>query len=149
MASKEKYYRNKDLFNNEEIETIPFKNAQEAWFWFVQAQEAKNAGARCAAGQGECPRPCEPIDILKILDSLYRKRRLLRDHLLVLRHYGRRRFPPDEHRHREMRAYEIWTEALERIGVVLERKGFVKTSWSGVVEQWRISSSFLEGASIQ
>ena len=66
--------------------TIPFDSAEEAWFWFIAAQEARNDGARFAAGQAMFPRPCEPIDILKALDCLYRNRRLLRDHLLVLRH---------------------------------------------------------------
>lgn len=72
----------------------PFDSAEEVWFWFIMAQQARNEGARFSAGAGMIPRPCEPLDILKILDSLYRQRRLQRDHLLVLRHYGRRNMPP-------------------------------------------------------
>lgn len=96
------------------IETVPFESAEEAWFWFIQAQEARNDGARFVAGQSLYPRPCEPVDILKSLDRLYRHRRLPWDHLVVLRHYGRRRMPPDPHRVKEARAYQIWNEALER-----------------------------------
>lgn len=105
---------------------VPFRDAEEAWFWFIAAQSARNDGARFAAGQSLYPRPCEPIDILKVLDALYRKRRLVRDHLLVLRHYGRRHLPPDNRRAKEVRAFQLWHEALERIGTVLEKKGIIE-----------------------
>lgn len=108
-----------------EIDTVPFDNAEEAWFWFITAQEAKNQGARFVSGMSLTPRPCEPTDILKILDRLYRNRRLLRDHLLVLRHYGRRQMPPDPSRIKEVQADKIWKEALSRIEPVLVRKEIV------------------------
>ncbi len=104
-------------------QTMPFRDAEEAWFWFIAAQEARQDGARCVAGQSLYPRPCEPIDILKILDRLYRQRRLVRDHLLVLRHYGRRHLAPDNRRAKEARAVQLWHEAMERISAVLETKG--------------------------
>lgn len=113
---------------HETTNTLPFQSAEEAWFWFIAAQEARNDGARFVAGQGLCSRPCEPIDILKVVDRLYRQRRLIRDHLLVLRHYGRRYMPPDDRRTKEMRAYKLWYEALERIGAVLEKKGIVEAN---------------------
>ncbi len=81
-------------------ETEPFESVEQAWFWFIQAQQARNDGARIGAGLGLVARPCEPADILKILDRLYRNRRLQMDHLLVLRHYGRRQMPPDPRRTR-------------------------------------------------
>lgn len=107
-------------------DTVPFDTVEEAWFWFIMAQQARNDGARFIAGQTLTPRPCEPGDILKILDRLYRTRRLLRDHLLVLRHYGRRRMPPDPRRVKEMRAHKLWIEALERIEPVLIRKKILR-----------------------
>lgn len=106
--------------------TTPFDNAEEAWFWFILAQEARNEGARITAGAGLVPRPCEPIDILQCLDRLHRNRRLLMDHLLVLRHYGKRQMPPDPTRVKEVRAFALWKEALERIEPVLVRKGIVR-----------------------
>jgi hypothetical protein len=109
-----------------EIKTHPFDSAAEAWFWFVQANDALNDGARRAAGKGLIVRPCEPSDILKILDTLHRARRLLRDHLLVLRHYGRRQMPPDPRRLKELRAHDLWKEALERMEPVMVRKGIVR-----------------------
>ena len=109
---------------------IPFESAEEAWFWFITAQQARNDGARITAGGGLLQRPCEPVDILKILDGLHRKRRLKRDHLLVLRHYGRRNMPPERRRQKEARAFYLWEEALERMEPELERKGIIsKQSW--------------------
>jgi hypothetical protein len=131
MASREKYTPRRNNFT----ETYPFETAQEAWFWFIAAMEAKVDGARFSAGAGLLPRPCEPIDILKVVDGLYRNRRLLRAHLLVLRFYGRRRLPPDEHRITERRAFGLWTEALERIGEILESKKIIRPVFSQLF-QW-------------
>ncbi|MFY8095567.1 MAG: hypothetical protein ACOVN0_18970 [Niveispirillum sp.] len=104
----------------------PFDTAEDAWFWFICAQEAKLAGARIRAGQGLVPRPCEPADILGVVDRLYRQRRLLRDHLLVLAHYGRRQMPPEAGRHREMRDHSLWVEAFSILAPVLRTKGIVR-----------------------
>ncbi len=104
----------------------PFENSEEAWFWFIAAQQARNDGARITAGDGLLRRPCEPVDILKILDGLCRKRQLLRDHLLVLRHYGRRHWPPDPYRIKEAQSYELWQEALERMSPILLSKGIIE-----------------------
>lgn len=106
--------------------SLPFSSAEEAWFWFIAAQQARVDGARFSAGAGLMARPCEPVDILKILDRLYRHRRLLREHLLVLRHYGRRYLPPDPRRIKEARAFGLWREALARIEPALEGKGIVR-----------------------
>jgi len=109
-----------------DMQTTPFETVEEAWFWFILAQEARNAGARLAAGAGLKPRPCEPSDILKCLDRLHRNRRLQMDHLLVLRHYGRRQLAPDPRRIKEVRAFTLWKEALDRLEPVLVRKGIVR-----------------------
>lgn len=108
----------------------PFDSVEDAWFWFVTAQQARSDGARYQSGVGLVRRPCEPVDILKVLDHLYRKRRLLRDHLLVLRHYGRRHMAPDPRRKKEERAFQLWSEAFERMRPILERKGIVhENNW--------------------
>ncbi len=104
----------------------PFVSAEEAWFWFMQNHAARCAGARIRAGEGLVARPCEPVDVLRALDRLYRQRRLLRDHLAVLAHYGRRLMAPDPRRRREQRACSLWDEALARLEPVLRRKGIVQ-----------------------
>lgn len=121
----------------------PFLDAEEAWFWFIAAQEARNDGARFSAGQSVYNRPCEPLDILKILDRLHRQRRLLRDHLLVLRHYGRRHMAPDPRRIKEVRAYKLWHEAFERMGPIMEKKGIIEIR-EPANEVWNINETFFE-----
>lgn len=116
---------------------IPFRDAEEAWFWFIAAQQARADGARFTAGASLYPRPCEPLDILKVLDQLYRNRRLLRDHLLVLRHYGRRHMPPDPRRVKEQRARTLWLEAMERIEPVLVQKGIVRKGFMPSTQWFR------------
>lgn len=41
-------------------DTIPFKSAEEAWFWFIQAQTARNEGAKITAGAGLYAPPLTP-----------------------------------------------------------------------------------------
>lgn len=122
-----------------EAETTPFQSAEEAWFWFVQNQLAKADGARISAGVSSVARPCEPVDIYKIMERLYRGRRLSMDHILVLRHYGRRLMPPDLRRLKEIRAHGLWTEALELMEDSMILKGIVAAkpvfSWAAAMEQ--------------
>ncbi len=105
--------------------SVPFGSTEEAWFWFVRAKEARAEGARFTAGLGEVPRPCEPLDMLQVVDRLYRQRRLVRDHLTVLVRYGRRREAPDPGNARDAGASRLWREALERLDPVLRGKGIV------------------------
>ena len=51
-------------------DVVLFDNAEEAWFWFILAQQAKLDGARFTAGMSLTPRPCEPSDIFKVLNVL-------------------------------------------------------------------------------
>jgi hypothetical protein len=105
--------------------SVPFDSTEEAWFWFVQAQEARSSGARIVAGRGTVPRPCEPVDLLRVVDRLYRQRKLVRDHLHVLVHYGKRLMAPDPDRRLEVRAATLWREALAFLDPVLREKGIV------------------------
>jgi len=133
-----RYKQNKKNYANKKpsfsTQGVPFNSAQEAWFWFIQAQQARNDGARFTTGLGT-PRPCEPIDFLKIMDDLYRKRRLTMDHFKVLRHYGIRGMPPELNRPKESRAWHLWREALSRMEPILERKGITARSKSAA-ENW-------------
>ncbi len=120
--------QNSTMFTADEC--VPFDSVEEAWFWFIAAQQARNDGAQYVSGASVVRRPCEPVDILKVLDGLYRKRRLQRDHLLVLRHYGRRHMAPDVRRAKEERAFYLWREAFDRMRPVMEDKGIIaKKHW--------------------
>lgn len=117
-----------------DTELSPFKSAEEAWFWFIQNQMAREDGARIAAGLSLVSRPCEPVDIYKIMERLYRSRRLLMDHILVLRHYGRRLMSPDPRRIKEVKAHGLWIEALSRMEEVMIGKGIVEAKTFSWVE---------------
>lgn len=108
----------------------PFPSPQDAWFWFMQANEARQSGARFSAGKGDIQRPCEPNDIMNVLNRLYRNRRLSADHLRVLAYYGERLTPPDPQEPRQRRAYDVWHEAMERLGAALEAKAIVTRSYA-------------------
>lgn len=132
-----------------DVKTEPFERAEDAWFWFILAQAARDDGARVTIGVGLTPRPCEPTDIFNVLNQLHRSRRLLRDHLLVLRHYGRRQMPPDPRRIKEVRAFGLWKEAMERIEPLLVRKGIVKArakNASGPNKYWSHNAIVHDGS---
>lgn len=108
------------------LATTPFATGEEAWFWFIQAHDARHQGAKVVAGQGEIPRPCEPVDVLRTVDRLYRQRVLLPDHLTVLVQFGRRLSAPNPRARREERAAVLWQEAFRRLTPALCGKGIVR-----------------------
>jgi hypothetical protein len=139
---------NKDKYTPKptpEIDTTPFDSAEEAWFWFIETQKAKEDGARFLAGMGLYRRPCEPVYILKILDRLHRNRCLKMDHFLVLRHYGRRQLRPDHRRVKEVRAYYLWNEAMKNLEPPMISKGIVTES----VDSFYIDRKFVSHHHIQ
>ena len=108
------------------VETEQFNNTQEAWFWFMQANEAKRVGAKCSPGLGVVSRPCEPEDIMNIINKLYRQRSLLIDHVRILAHYGKKLCAPNSDRYREKKAVTLWKEAMSKIEPVFLNKGIIK-----------------------
>lgn len=115
-----------ELYSDQDVmsECVLFDSVEELWFWFIGAQQAYAAQARSVVPHVK-QRPCEPGDILNILNRLYQNRLLKRDHLLVLRHYGRRGLAPDIHRIKEVRASKLWDEAMDRLRPVCFRRGFL------------------------
>ena len=101
----------------------PFRDVEEAWFWTMSALNARNSGMR--SGGGGIKRPCEPDDIIKCLDRLYRHRRIDLGHARVLRRWGDRRTAPDLTNPREHTAAVLWQEAMERLDYPLRQKGIV------------------------
>ena len=78
-----------------DLTTTAFDSAEEAWFWFVRCQQVRREGAH------------------------------LGPHLEVLGKFGLTGRPPDARRSDEATASRLWTEALERLAVVLRAKGIV------------------------
>ena len=105
------------------ITVEPFRDVEQAWFWTMGALRARREGTR--SGGGAVPRPCEPDDIVKCLDQLYRHRRIDLGHARVLRIWGERQAPPDVARASEYTAAVLWQEAMERLAWPLRVKGIV------------------------
>ena len=115
-----------NAISTESGETKLFANGQEAWFWFMQANEAKIIGAKCSPGMGAVSRPCEPEDIMNVINKLYRQRSLLIDHVRILAHYGKKLCAPNKDRYREQKACTLWKEAMNKIEPILMKKGIIK-----------------------
>ncbi len=104
---------------------VPFRDAQEAWFWTMAALVARREGSpRNVDGAGP-PRPAMPEDVLHCLDTLYRRRRIDLLHARILRIWGERGIAPNLSWAAERNDARIWQEALERLEWPLRVKGIV------------------------
>lgn len=104
---------------------VPFNTTEEAWFWFIAARQAQIDGAARRGRPGSVPRPCEPADILNIINRLYRGRLLQIDHFRVLKYYGERYTRPDPDRAHERTSAHLWDQAIERLTERFIRHGLV------------------------
>ncbi len=105
--------------------TQPFRDAAEAWLWTMAALTARRDGARYTANKGRTSRPCEPDDVVRCLDSLYRQRRIDLTHARILRIWGERQATPNPTYPTERNDWRLWQEALERLEWPLRMKGIV------------------------
>ena len=103
----------------------PIKDAEEAWLWTMAALMARRDGARYTANQGKVSRPCEPDDVVKCLDGLYRRRRIDLVHARILRIWGERQAAPNPAFAGERCDWRLWREALDRLEWSLRVKGIV------------------------
>jgi len=105
--------------------TEPFRSAEEAWFWTMAALIARRDGARYTANNGRVGRPCEPDDVVKCLDTLYRRRRIDLVHARIMRIWGERQTAPNPSYAGERCDWRVWREALDRLEWPLRVKGIV------------------------
>jgi hypothetical protein len=103
----------------------PFRSAEEAWIWTMAALVARRDGARYTANKGKIGRPCDPDDVIKSLDALYRQRRIDLLHARILRIWGERGSAPDATHAMERADWKVWKEALDRLEWPLRVKGIV------------------------
>jgi hypothetical protein len=103
----------------------PFRSAEDAWLWTMAALRARRDGARYTANRGLVSRPCEPDDVVRCLDALYRNRRIDLMHARVLRVWGERQASPNPAHATERGDFRLWREALERLEWPLRVKGIV------------------------
>lgn len=103
----------------------PFTSSEEAWFWTMAALVARRDGARLSAARGAVQRPCEPDDVVKCLDRLYRQRRIELCHVRVMRNWGERSCAPNPRVPSERGDLRLWREAMDRLDFPLRSKGIV------------------------
>lgn len=107
-------------------ELATYDSAEHAFFSMMTRNKARADGAMRPTEYSGPERAGNGIDVQKVIETLYRERKLTMDHILVLRHYGVRNLPPDERREKEARAAILWREALDAIGERLKQKGLLK-----------------------
>ncbi|MEO5374699.1 MAG: hypothetical protein H7840_10520 [Alphaproteobacteria bacterium] len=105
--------------------TEPFRDAEEAWFWFCRCQIARRDGAVLDSNGAMFGRPCDPDDIHRAVTGLRRQRRLDQAHVRVLGRYGLAMSPPDGRARDQEIDARYWDEALDRLTTVLRHKGIV------------------------
>lgn len=101
----------------------PFASAEQAWFWTMAALTARREGT--GSGGSGTQRPCDPDDVVKCLDLLYRRRRIDLVHARILRIWGQRQMAPNPAYAAEKCDWRIWHEAMERLEWSLRVKGIV------------------------
>ncbi|MBN8875101.1 MAG: hypothetical protein J0H67_19870 [Rhodospirillales bacterium] len=107
------------------VRSEPFRSAEEAWMWTMGALVARREGHRYAVSRGNLPRPCEPDDVVRCLDMLYRRRRIDLVHARILRIWGERQAVPNPAYASERCDWRLWREAMERLEWPLRVKGIV------------------------
>jgi hypothetical protein len=96
----------------------PFVSAEEAWFWTVTALRARQQDLKMPKGE---VRPCDPDDVIRALDGLYRQGRIGPDHARVLRRYGEQGVVPKEIENDRT----LWDESMSHLLSQLSAKGIV------------------------
>lgn len=111
--------------------TVPFADAAQAWFWTVAALAARHGagiGHRSSRSDGRggprVQRPCDPDDVIRALDLLYRRGGIGPLHARVLRRWGERFTVPPAGGTAAADA-ALWAEAMAQLDGVLRPKGIL------------------------
>ncbi|GAB0119548.1 hypothetical protein Acid7E03_36200 [Acidisoma sp. 7E03] len=68
---------------------------------------------------------CDPREVVKCLDTLYRRRRIDLHHVRILRLWAHRGRAPDRADPMERADWRIWREALDRLDWPLRSLGII------------------------
>ena len=104
----------------------PFDDAETAWFWCIRVSDAIHSGARTSqhvtpSAWGSATRPCEAVDIQKVVLRMAHQKILTDRHINVLSLYGKRRTRPAAN----STARLYWQQAMNHLTPALQRKGIV------------------------
>jgi len=109
--------------------TVPFDDAAQAWFWTVASLAARHGGGVGRGNTGghggmRIARPCDPDDVIRALDLLYRRGGIGPAHARVLRRWGERFAIPVAGGSASPDA-TLWSEAMAQLDGVLRPKGIL------------------------
>jgi hypothetical protein len=83
------------------------------------------AGSHKAGPRSVASAICTPAEVVKCLDTLYRRRRIDLHHVRVLRLWGHRGRAPDAANPMEKADWRTWREALDRLDWPLRSLGII------------------------
>jgi hypothetical protein len=102
----------------------PFRSVEDAWFWTMASLRARHDGLRNRRAGGT-KRPCQPDDVIKCLDVLYRRGRIDLSHGRILKIWGERGLAPSASYHCEREEARLWNEAMGQLAWPLRVKGIL------------------------
>jgi hypothetical protein len=105
---------------------VPFRSGEEAWFWTMAALMARRDGAGEAWRPDGPSRPCEPDDVIKCLDTLYRRRGIDLLHARILRLWGERQMAPQNDLPGHASDVRLWQQAMGQLEWALRARGIVR-----------------------
>jgi hypothetical protein len=108
----------------------PFRDAESCIFWTISALAAEAEGRAAPPGDKAGRRPtagsiCTPMEVVKCLDTLYRRRRIDLHHVRILRLWGHRGRAPSPDLPMEKGDWRVWREALDRLDWPLRSLGIL------------------------
>ncbi|NQV46535.1 MAG: hypothetical protein HQ504_02010 [Rhodospirillaceae bacterium] len=104
---------------------LPFIDAEEAWFWYIRAQRARDEGIRFMADASDTMRPCDPDDLYRAVIGLAQRRVIDRRHLKVLASFGAQDRSPDARLPEQQQDRRLWDEAMDRLTTILKSKEII------------------------
>ncbi len=107
-------------------ELVPFRSAEEAWLWTMAALMARRDGAGANWRPDGPARPCDPDDVVKCLDTLYRQRRVELVHARILRIWGERQSTPSADKPYQKSDWRIWQQAMGELEWALRTRSIVR-----------------------
>ena len=105
---------------------LPFRTAEDAWLWTMAALIARRDGASAAWRPDGPARPCDPDDVVRAIDILYRDRTIELLHARILRIWGERQRAPCCTRPLQRSDWRLWHQALGHLEWALRARGIVR-----------------------
>ncbi len=104
----------------------PFRSGEEAWLWTMATLMARRDGAGPDWRPEGPARPCDPEDVVRCLDTLYRQASVDLLHARILRIWGERQRAPRADTGRLGGDWRLWTQALGQLEWALRARGVVQ-----------------------